>query len=134
MGVGMALVACVGTSARTNVLYENPADAAHGVAKLVGDVGTVDGKSVAALGHTFELAAGCHTVTNVTEWGGHDASQAMMAKLPPVPFAIQMKAGYTYVLQIKMSGDHALTVEAFEQNEAGEVTARFEQGSSCPAQ
>jgi hypothetical protein len=112
-------------------LYDDPGDAAAGVAKLVGDVGTVDGKPVAHLGHTFELVVGCHTVTNVTEWGGFDPSQAVMAKLPPISFAIDMRAGRTYVLRIAMVGDRDLAVEAYEQDANGEVTQRFEQGKSC---
>jgi hypothetical protein len=127
------LAACIGTAQKTNTLYEDPAEASGGVAKLVGDVGTVDGKAVADMGHTFELTLGCHTVTNVTEWGGNDHSAARMAKLPAIPFAIDMREHHTYVLRIAMSGDSHLVVEAFEQDDRGEVTQRFEQGSSCSA-
>jgi hypothetical protein len=124
------VTACVGTPQRTNALYSD-SDGVGGVVKLVGDIGTVDGKAVADLGHTFELPIGCHTVTNVTEWGGHDASAARMAKLPAIPFAVEMRAEHTYVLRIAMAGDSELVVEAIEQDGSGNVTRRFEQGTSC---
>jgi hypothetical protein len=108
----------------------------EGAATLIGDVESVDGKSVSEHGHRFSLASGCHTVTNLTTWGGSDPSAAVMAHLPQIPFAIEMKPGLTYVLRIGSVGSAghggSLEITAVEQAADGSVLRRFEQGSSCP--
>lgn len=132
------LVGCVSASGDGwHPLFADPADASgKGVAKLMGDVESVDGKSVSEHGHRFLLTPGCHTVTNLTTWGGSSADGAVMAKLPQIPFRIDMQAGYTYVLRIgvdreaRMEGAQ-LSVTAVEQDENGQVTRQFKPGTKC---
>ena len=130
------LVGCVNANNVPSVrLYEGPEEPATEVATLVGDVEEVDGQSVSARGHHFALLPGCHVVTNVTTWGGNDSNAAVMAHLPQIPFAIDMKAGLTYVVRIGIVGPVGeggkLEITAKEQDAAGNVLRQFEPRGAC---
>ncbi len=90
---------------------------------------------LAAHGHRFALEPGCHTVTNVRTWGGSDPSAAVMAHLPEIPFAIEMKPGLTYVIRIATVGPVTeggrLSITAVEQDESGTVLRQFKDGTHC---
>ena len=132
----VSLAACVNArNAPAYPLFGGEAPLADGVATLVGDVESVDGKSVSEHGHRFALLPGCHEVTNVTTWGGMDPNAAIMAHLPQIPFAIDMKGGLTYVLRIATVGPVGeggrLQITAVEQDADGKVLRQFQEGSSC---
>src|SRR5690349_8551165 len=120
--VGALLVGCVSGSGEGNgyALYADPADAKEGVATLVGDVASVDGRRVSDYGHRFLLLGGCHTVKTTTTWGGAASDGAVMAHLPEVSFAMDMKVGLTYVVRIGTEGpaDSAsgVAISAIEQD------------------
>jgi len=135
--VGVSLGACV--NARNVPAYplfktDDPADEVV-VATLVGDVESVDGKSVSSHGHRFALLPGCHTVTNVTNWGGMDTNAGIRAHLPEVPFALDMKGGLTYVVRISIVGPVGeggrVQITAVEQDSSGTVLRKFKPGPGC---
>lgn len=139
-GLGLALSLLAGGCVRArNVkaypIYSDPADAFDGTAILIGDVEAVDGVSVSKHGSRFEVPVGCHTVTNLTTWGGMDNSAAVMAKLPQIPFAVDMKAGMTYVLRIGVVGPMGntgrLEIRLREQDKDGKYTREFQEGTRC---
>jgi len=135
-GCALLLSSCVNGGAEAAYpLFGSERHSPESVATLIGDVESVDGKSVSEHGHRFALVPGCHTVTNLTTWGGWDPSLAVMAHLPQVPFAIDMKPGHTYVLRIAMVGSvgegGSLEITAVEQAADGSVLKRFQEGSSC---
>lgn len=134
---GLLSAACVNANSEpTYPLYGDTVVAVDETAILVGDVEEVDGVSVSKHGHRFALLPGCHTVTNVTTWGGNANDGAIMAHLPQIPFAIVMKTGRTYTLRISLDGPAGeggrLKVTATEQDPDGNVTAQFPQGTRCP--
>lgn len=105
-------------------------------ATLIGDIESVDGVSVSAHGNRFLVLPGCHTVTNVTTWGGMDPNAAVMAHLPQMPFSMDMKAGLTYVLRIEVVGPvqmqgGRLSITLREQDHDGNVLRKVEAGSHC---
>jgi hypothetical protein len=137
LGLGVALsVGCVRSgNVRGYRLYERDEQPGGDVCTLIGDVESVDGKSVSGHGHRFELLSGCHTVTNVKTWGGADPNAAVMAHLPEIPFNIEMQAGLTYVLRIAIVGQvregGRIAITAVEQDANGHVLRKFEPGASC---
>ena len=134
--VGVSLGGCVNArNVPAYPLFNVNEHADEAVATLIGDVESVDGTSVSGHGHRFALLPGCHTVTNVTTWGGMDTNAAIMAHLPQVPFAIDMKPGLTYVLRIATVGQVGeggrLHITAVEQDPDGKVLRQFKPGYGC---
>lgn len=135
--LGLVLVGCINPGAEpAAVPLHSDADVEQkGTATLIGDVQSVDGKRVGDQGKRFTLAAGCHTVTNVTTWGGASSDEAVMAKLPEIPFAVDMVPGKTYVLRIFTPAGGAnggdLQITLVEQDGDGSVTREFKPGTSC---
>jgi hypothetical protein len=132
----VALAGCVNSAnVKAYRLFQDPSDAFNGTAILIGDVEQFDGVSVSKHGHRFEVLPGCHTVTNVTTWGGMDPNAAVMAHLPQMPFSMEMKAGMTYVLRIAIVGPAQeggrLRITLREQDADGNVLRTAEAGSHC---
>lgn len=130
------VVGCVNAAnVKAYRLYEDPSGGLEGTAILVGDVEQFDGVSVSAHGHRFEVLPGCHTVTNVTTWGGMDPNAAVTAHLPQLPFSVRMKAGMTYVLRIAIVGPvqegGRLEITLREQDASGAVLRTLQPGSQC---
>ena len=100
------------------------------IATLAGPIESVDGQRVAQLGHSFALKPGCHEITNQTQWGGSDGMSASIAHLPELTYAVQMRAGYSYALEI--GGGHAgIAINMTERNPNGEITRQFDAGRPC---
>jgi hypothetical protein len=133
---GMLAAACVrADNVKPYPLYDEMADLSHGAATLIGDVEEFDGESVSAHGHRFSVLPGCHTVTNITTWGGMDPNAAVMAHLPQMPFSIDMKPGLTYVLRIAIVGPvqegGRLKITLREQDDEGNVLREIGPGGHC---
>src|SRR5262245_28432151 len=96
------------------------------VAELVGLIESVDGVHVTERRRAYELLPGCHTVTSAKSWGGVDMFSGSTAQLPAIPFAITMRASYTYVIdiqQVSVTGSGgSLEITALEQDSEGRVT------------
>jgi hypothetical protein len=77
LGFVAVMAGCVkpGAEAPAHALYDDPSTRPSEAATLIGDVLTIDGKRVAEHGNRFLLEAGCHTVTNVTTWGGSSSDE-----------------------------------------------------------
>lgn len=124
---GLLLLACVGGSSRGTPLYPDRGQppSITEVAQLVGDIETVDGKSVR--GRSFELLPGCHVVTTPTSWGQHEQYSTMSGNLPKHTFVINMQPNRSYVLEYELTSRTGnggnMVLHAFEQDAAGTKTA-----------
>lgn len=127
----LALGGCFGGAQSAYPLYqsENPPSAAE-TATLSGPIETVDGNRVVKYGSSFALRAGCHDVTNQRTWGGADNNSATMAHLPGLNFAVPMRGGYSYVLEIA-GGTEDVGITLTERDAQGKVTQQFEPGRPC---
>lgn len=141
-----ALVGCIASAGQSVALYPDPEHrrAPTEVATLVGDVAIVDGKDVTEYGNSFELLPGCHLVATPSKWGQTGHYETMVANIGHVYFAIDMKAGYRYVLRIEIAsltgGGGKLSITAREEQSDGTVTRMFNpvkgqpQDGDCPAE
>lgn len=128
----VVLPACVsGVPSRGYALYP---DAEHPrprneIARLVGPIRRVDDRDVSGLGSTFDLLPGCHVVKLKETWGDSSGDMAVTAQLGDVYYAIPMKAGHNYVIEIRTghftSNTGELRIEAREQNAQGDKTQEF---------
>ncbi len=104
------------------------------VATLGGLIQTVDGLSVPE-GHRFELLPGCHVVVNVAHWTHSDSQNSVTATLHQLSFAIDMRAGYSYIVRVQeglwtgTSGSIRLLAE--ERDPTGNVTRDIAPGQPC---
>jgi hypothetical protein len=106
---------------------EKPASPSE-VATLYGDVRDVDGKVVSAHGGTFELLPGCHVVGVVETWARMGDYSGVIAHLPRIAFAMPMRGGYRYVVEVVArmgSVDGTVTITAREEDGEGNVTNKF---------
>lgn len=134
--LGLMVVGCIKPGGEPAAVALHGDDVEQkGTATLIGDVLSVDGKRVGDGSRRFTLAAGCHTVTNVTTWGGNSSDEAVMAKLPEIPFAVDMMPGKTYVLRISTPAGGAnggdLQISLVEQDEDGSVLREFKPNTQC---
>lgn len=134
--VGLSATACVrADNVKPFRLYDDTADLSQGTATLIGDIEEIDGVSVSAHGNRFSVLAGCHTVTNVTTWGGMEPNAAVMAHLPKMPFSMEMKRDTMYVLRIAIVGavqeGGRLKVTLREQDADGNVLREIGPGGHC---
>ena len=105
------------------------------VARLVGYVHAVDGRDVSNLDGGYLLLPGCHIVVTPNEWGRGDMnSGAVTVRTGPVPFAIPMRAGYQYSVEVDpgvMTGPTGrATLKATETDAAGNFVSQFEPARS----
>jgi hypothetical protein len=130
------LVGCISPGREPEAVTINGGDPeTEGVATLMGDVQSIDGRRVGHRGKRFLLKPGCYTVTNVTTWGGASPDAAVTAKLPEIPFMVDMRANYTYVVRIGTLGPAErgaeLVVTVVEQDEHGNVEREFAPNTHC---
>ncbi|GEM_PF-1528736 len=146
--LGLVLVAACGVEReRGYPLYpaSDPAPTRAEVAVLTGYVRTVDGVDVSRYGSTFRLLPGCHVVGTPRAWAHTESTQgAVVVKTGEVSFALPMRAGYTYVVEVDVeplrtvSGGARLI--ASERSPEGAVTRQFSPlgaspgAASCPAE
>ena len=99
------------------------------VARLSGYVRFVDGRDLADHGRSFELLPGCHVVGTPEKWGGASLDAAMVATTGVVYFALPMKPGRHYSIDVHTDGMAGpvgtLRIEARETASNGEPTELF---------
>lgn len=138
---------CVADRERGYPLYPagEPEPTRAEVAVLTGYVRTVDGEDVSRLGSTFRLLPGCHRVGTPPAWGHTEPTQgAVVVKTGEVSFALPMRAGFTYVVEVEAERRSTLVggarVVARERGPDGAVTREFapltaaQGAASCPAE
>lgn len=135
--LGFALLASSGCFAGGEAAYPlysppDPALPRAEVATLAGPIESVDGVRVAGVAASFALKPGCHEVTNQQHWGGSDGMSATIAHLPELTYNVQMRAGYSYALEISATSSH-LTMRMAERNPDGVVTDTIQAGAICAA-
>ncbi len=125
-------VACLANQSRGYALYptaDGRPDETE-VAQLAGYVRPVDGKDVSASGKRFELLPGCHVIGTPSRWISSAGSGAVMWATGEWTFALPMKAGYQYAVEIivppLVTGPTALgDMKAFERDMHGTRTRTF---------
>jgi hypothetical protein len=125
-----ALPSCLGSHDRGEPLYpvSGPLPAKDQVAQLGGFVRQVDGKDVTE-GRSFELLPGCHVVVTPKKWGHVDSSGSggVLVDTGRVTFALVMKPGHTYLIevQVQMMGGSvgSAVVQTIEGDGAGNRVA-----------
>jgi hypothetical protein len=100
------------------------------VARLVGYVQQVDGEDVSQRGSAFALLPGCHMVVTPTQWSrGTANSGATMVNTGPILFALPMKAGRQYVVDVQIEASSGpkgrVTIATVEKDLQGNVTGTF---------
>ena len=129
----LALTGCLVPHGRGEPLYavsgERPAP--ERVAQLDGYVKMVDGNPVEQ-DKSFELLPGCHVVETPARWGNGTSSGGVLVDTGNRRFAIPMKAGHRYHVDVsvKMMGGStgSAAVEAFEQDPKGNKTIVYGPG------
>jgi hypothetical protein len=120
------------TPERGHPLYSaiDPPPERDEVARLVGAVQYVDGQKVSSFGNTFELLPGCHVVVTQRNWGRTEG--AFVATVVPTgrsSFAIPMRAGYEYVVDVEVIDQSdpqgAAQYFAYERAPDGNTSRRF---------
>jgi hypothetical protein len=108
LGSGLVLLAsgCLIGSRRGYALYPPGRRLARSeVAAVMGYVKEIDGKDASKHGSSFELLPGCHQVGTPASWGSPDArSGATIINTGQQVFALPMKAGYSYVVEVGADG------------------------------
>jgi len=69
------------------------------VARLVGPIGLVDGRDVAAQGEVFDLLPGCHVVQLYGDMARSNGYVTLLGPVPRFVFALRMKAGRRYFIR-----------------------------------
>ncbi len=126
-----ALLGCIGGQSRGYPLYPatDPPRRQEEVAELTGYVSLVDGQDVSSHGASFELLPGCHLVATPSEWGRFESSGGVIVKTGHLTFALPMKAGRRYLVDVEvrtMGGSTGTAVvEATEKDINGNTTQMF---------
>ena len=94
------------------------------VARLVGPIGSVDGKDVSAQGDVFDLLPGCHIVQLHGDMARSNGNFYWVGPVPRFVFALRMKAGHRYILRREFVQDMSSTTDsivafAHEEDSAG---------------
>src|ERR1700690_3892244 len=79
------------------------------VARLVGPIGSVDGKEVSAQGDGFDLLPGCHIVQLHGDMARSNGNFYWVGPVPRFIFALRMKAGHRYILRREFVQDMSST-------------------------
>ena len=108
-GGAIAILSCVTTSNQGVRLYDG-ARADGGAANLYGPIARVDGADVSGKGQAFEVRPACHLVTLSRDFGQFDAvTGGVSAKLAEQTFALEMRDGYSYMVErrsVPVDGSH----------------------------
>lgn len=132
-------LACVAARSRGYPLYPSTVGRLDEtrVAQLGGYVRLVDGQVVSALGTQFELLPGCHVIGTPSLWVGSTLTGrgAVRANTGELTFALPMKAGYHYTIEVVVSPGlngrrFTHVVSAFEQDPQGTKTRTFKRAKS----
>ena len=128
----MLASACITGTRRGYPLYPNPPLLEEQrVALLTGYVHDVDGQDVSAHGQSFDLLPGCHVVGTPLKWGTMDSRAGAVITTGPHKFAIPMRAGHSYVVEVSSSAPFfsAPTTPAYvsarEMDAGGHTTRSF---------
>jgi len=100
------------------------------VAFLSGYVHDVDGRDISKHGQSFDLLPGCHIVGTPPKSGMMDSQGGVVVTTGPNIFAIPMKAGYSYIIEVGLSGPFSETTKTGyllgrEIDGAGKTTRTF---------
>ena len=115
-GTGLAMVllvgGCITGNRRGYALYPPGRQLARSeVAAVMGYVKEIDGKDQSQHGSSFELLPGCHLVGTPATWGSPDSRTGMtIISTGKQIFALPMKAGYSYVVEVGADGPGPLPV------------------------
>jgi hypothetical protein len=106
-----------------------------GIAFLTGYVHDVDGIDVSKHGQSFDLLPGCHIVGTPAKSGRMDSQAGVVITTGPNNFAIPMKAGYSYIIEVGLSGPFSETTKTGyllgrEIDGAGKTTRTFLPGAT----
>jgi hypothetical protein len=106
------------------------------LARLSGYVRFVDDEDVSSYGSSFELLPGCRLVGTPSEWGQSTANSGfVMARTGRWTFALPMRAGYQYAIEVNIEQSSGptgrLKVQAFERDAHGTTTREFPPASSA---
>jgi hypothetical protein len=124
--------ACGHMGATPRPLYDGPTRTAQEVAVLSGPVAKVDGVDVSEQGAVFTLLPGCHVVTLQSRIGEGGVSGAWSADVRKQVYAFRMKAGNSYVIEVRLlPGNHSVgtanvgsvKILAIEQDSGGKKLA-----------
>jgi hypothetical protein len=102
----LALPACIVRGGDSSPLYRGPERPPEDVARLVGPIGTVDGKDVSGEGKAFSLAPGCHVVTLADKTGQINViggQGGYVAILPHATYAFRMQPAHTYEIEVRLN-------------------------------
>ena len=123
--VMMVASACITGTRRGYPLYPGPELLEEQrVALLTGYVHDVDGNDVSVHGQSFDLLPGCHVVGTPSKWGTMDSRAGVVITTGPRKFAIKMKAGYSYVIEVGSSSAYFSAPTSPAYVSAREVDAR----------
>lgn len=97
------------------------------VARLVGPIGSVDGRDVSDQGDVFDILPGCHVVQLHGEMARSNGQVTWRGPVPRFVFALRMKAGRRYVIRREFvtgmsSTTGRVVVIAQEEDSAGATT------------
>jgi hypothetical protein len=132
----VAIVAACGHFQPTSQpLYPGPSRPAGEVARLSGPIAKVDGVDVSRLGGSFDLLPGCHVVELKRKVGEGSVGGAWSADLGHVTYALRMRAGQSYEINIRLQAGNsasvgnatvgAASVEAVERDASGKTVANL---------
>jgi hypothetical protein len=130
-------IACIAGRSRGYPLYStaNGRPDKDQVALLTGYVRTVDAEDVSAFQRPLELLPGCHIIRTPTRWLDAQGRGAVTWMTGEWTFALPMKAGYRYSIEIigqaVVTGPTVpLEMKAFERDMHGTKTDTFERARS----
>jgi hypothetical protein len=127
----LCLGGCIGKPYTRVPLYEGAAQLSDAeVATLEGEIAKVDHQSVPSSAAAFLLLPGCHLVEPPDTWGesGTGGNAVLIAHIPKVVFAIDMKPAYRYVVMINgqtWNQYSRVELQAYEVDPAGRRTAEY---------
>ena len=140
----LLIPACITREARPYALYPNPEQARppQDVARLVGPIGSVNGRDVSRLGKSFAVEPGCHELKlarKVAEVNTVNPT-GYVATLPPdVTYVLNMQAGHSYEFEVHVRGNAGPTttdayVTGWDRDPQGHGTAIPEPAPNAPPQ
>jgi hypothetical protein len=134
--LALSAAGCITDGGKVHALYvsDTPLPPER-LATLAGYVARVDGRDVSSLGAgAFELLPGCHLVETPTRWGKGSERGAVVATTGRLTFALPMRAGHSYVIDVEVgpltAPTGSLWIRATETDASGERTGTFTPASS----
>ena len=144
VGAALLLPACIVREGKPYALYPNPEQPrpSQEIGRLVGPIGTVDGRDVSRLGKSFAVLPGCHEVKLARKVAEVNTvgPTAYVATLPPdVVYALHVQAAHTYEFEVHVRGNTGPTttdafVSAWDRDPQGHAAAIPEPPAGAPPQ